>query len=171
VDILIRAFGILKSGRDNIRLKIAGSGSHETEYRKLARGLGLEERVEFLGFIEHSDLPSLLAEFDIFAMPSIYDDESFGVAALEASATGLPVVATNVGGVPEVVEDNKTGILVERGNVEELAAALEKLIVNPALRAKMGLAGRQLVEKKYDWSRNLLSMKSLYEKVLAGNRK
>jgi len=166
IDILIRAFARLKSRYGNIRLKIAGRGESEPDYKNLVRELGIEGSVEFLGFVDHSYLSELLSTFDIFVMPSI--EESFGVAALEASATGLPVVASRVGGVPEVIEDNITGLLVESKNVEELTAMLDKLIGDPRLRLEMGRAGRKFVEEKYVWSNNLLSMKSLYEKILAG---
>lgn len=171
VDVLIRALGILRSKHKDVMLKIAGKGSHEEVYKELSRKLGLEDCVDFLGCVEHSRLPLLLADFDIFAMPSIYDDESFGVAALEASATGLPVVASRVGGVPEVVINNRTGFLVEKKNTEQLAAAIERFIENRDLRLKMGKAGRKLVEEKYDWNANLDSMVNLYEKILAERRK
>ena len=170
IDILIRAFGILKSGHENIKLKIAGGGRYEEEYKDLTHKLGLDDSIDFLALIEHSLLPGLFKYFDIFAMPSVYDDESFGVAALEAAATGLPVVATKVGGVPEVVEDGRTGFLVERRDSKKLAEALEKLTVNRELRLKMGKAGRELVESKYDWSMNLQAMNALYEKTLADTR-
>ena len=165
IDVLIRAFSILAGKYNNIYLKIAGKG--KSEYKKLTKDLNLEDRVEFLGFVEHSRLPSLFAQFDIFAMPSVLEDESFGVAAVEASATCLPVVATAVGGVPEVVIDKVTGYLVEKKNENELAEAIEKLIVNPELRLEMGKAGRDFVIQKYIWKDNLLAMKNLYEKILA----
>jgi glycosyltransferase involved in cell wall biosynthesis len=104
-------------------------------------------------------------------MPSTVDDESFGVAAIEASATGLPVVASNVGGITEVVVDNVTGYLVEKKNVEKLAAAIEKLIHDPRLRLKMGKAGREFVEREYVWKDNLATMINLYEKILAERAK
>jgi len=167
VDVLIRAFGLLAARYDNIYLKIAGKGEHEKEYKKLTGDLNLSSRVEFLGFVEHLKLPSLFAQFDIFVMPSVLEDESFGVAAVEASATCLPVVATDVGGVSEVVVDNVTGYLVEKKDVNKLAAAIEKLIVNPELRLEMGKAGRDYVAQKYTWRDNLLAMKNLYEKILA----
>jgi len=167
IDVLIRAFGLLAARHKNIYLKIAGKGKYEKEYKKLTRDLNLEGRVEFLGFVEHSKLPSLFAQFDIFAMPSVLEDESFGVAAVEASATCLPVVATDVGGVSEVVMDNVTGYLVEKKDMNKLAAAIEKLIVNPELRLDMGRAGRDFVVQKYTWRDNLLAMKNLYEKILA----
>ena len=169
IDILIRAFGNLKNKFGNIRLKIAGKGEFETEYKNLVKDLGIGGSVDFLGFVDHSKLPRLFSTLDIFVMPSI--DESFGVAALEASATGLPVVASRVGGVPEVIEDNVTGYLIERKNVAELTAALEKLIEDPRLRSVMGKAGRKFVEEKYRWNDNLQAMNNLYENILAGPAK
>lgn len=167
IEILIRAFNDLIAKHKNIYLKIVGKGTNEMEYKKLIKDLNIEDSVEFLGFIEHSKLPALFAGFDIFVMPSVVEDESFGVAAVEASATGLPVVATDVGGVSEVVKDNVTGYLIEKKNVEKLAAAIEKLILDPQLRLNMGKAGRDYVVQRYNWEENLLAMKNLYEKILA----
>lgn len=166
VDVLIRAFCLLSKHYRDIELLIAGRGEFESKYKQLAKDLQLDERVKFLGFIDHDRLPEFLYELDIFAMPSVSDGESFGVAAVEASSTGLPVVATRVGGVPEVVMDNKTGFLVERENVKELADALEKLILDPGLRDKMGRAGRAFVEDNYRWESNLKTMSDLYAEVM-----
>ncbi|UCC80110.1 MAG: glycosyltransferase [Candidatus Zixiibacteriota bacterium] len=164
IDILIRAFCNLREKYD-VTLKIAGRGDSESLYKNLARELKVDNSVEFLGPVDHSELPALFFTFDIFAMPSI--EESFGVAAIEASATGLPVVASRIGGLPEVVEDGVTGFLVERRNVDELTGRLEKLITDPQLRFSMGKAGRKFVEEKYRWNDNLKAMKKLYEKILA----
>jgi glycosyltransferase involved in cell wall biosynthesis len=166
VDILIRAFASLVTKHKNIRLKIAGKGLYAQEYKNMVKNLGIENSVDFLGFVDHSELPRLFSELDIFVMPSTVDDESFGVAAIEASATGLPVVASNVGGIPEVVVDNVTGYLVEKKNVERLAEAIEILIHDPRLRLEMGKAGREFVEREYVWKDNLAAMKNLYEKIL-----
>lgn len=166
VDVLIRAFYLLSKHHREIELLIAGRGEFESKYKQLVKDLQLDERVRFLGFIDHDMLPEFLHELDIFAMPSVSDGESFGVAAVEASSTGLPVVATRVGGVPEVVMDNKTGLLVEPRNDEELAVALKKLIIESDLREKMGAAGRKFVEKKYRWEQNLESMQALYYEVI-----
>jgi glycosyltransferase involved in cell wall biosynthesis len=169
IDILIRAFASLAAKHKYIRLKIAGKGLYAQEYKNMVKNLGIDDSVEFLGFVEHSELPTLFSELDIFVMPS--KDESFGVAAVEASATGLPVVASNVGGIPEVVVDNVTGYLVEKKNMEKLAEAIEKLIHDPRLRLEMGKAGREFVEREYVWKDNLVAMKNLYEKILAERTK
>jgi glycosyltransferase involved in cell wall biosynthesis len=166
VDILIKAVHCLVANGHNIRLALAGRGYQLPEYVDLAKSLGIEDKVEFLGFLKHEQIPDFLGAIDIFAMPSITDGESFGVAALEASATGLPVVATRVGGVPEVVIDGVTGILVARRNAQQLADALKTLIENPELRRQMGMAGREHVEKHYRWESNVKAMNSLYAEVM-----
>ena len=166
IDILIKAFKGLSDKYENIRLSIAGKGEYADQYKDMVLKLGLSKIVEFKGFLNHGELPGYFSTLDIFAMPSISDGESFGVAALEASASGLPLVVSNVGGVPEVIESEVTGFLVERKNAAQLAAALEKLILNRELRLKMGRAGREFVENNYRWEDNLKSMNDLYLEIM-----
>jgi len=166
IDILIEAFALLCKKHDNILLSIAGKGAWENQYKELAKKSGLSDKIEFNGYIPHDKLPEFLGKLDIFAMPSILDGESFGVAAIEAAATGLPVVATTVGGVPEVVIQNQSGILVNRGDISGLAEALDALIENHELRVEMGKAGRKIVEDKYIWDINLRTMNDLYMEAI-----
>jgi len=102
---------------------------------------------------------------DIFAMPSIH--EEFGVSAVEAQAMEVPVVATRVGGIPEVVEDGMTGVLVEPRNVEQLAQAIIRLLENPELRLEMGRKGREYVLAHYQWDENATEMEKIYVDVVA----
>ncbi len=162
IDTLIKSFMVLLKNNSNVKLIIAGRGTKEDKYKRLASRFGLDTKIEFLGAVEHSRMPEFLWSVDIAAMPSRYDDESFGVAALEASATGLPVVATKVGGVPEVVIDGVTGFMAEKENEEQLAQYLERLIQDSDLRKRMGIAGRKMVEERYRWEDNLESMQNLY---------
>lgn len=166
IDILIKAFDKIVKAGYKAELIIAGRGASEDDFKRLVAESGLHDKVVFHGYVKPSELQSFLAAIDIFAMPSITDGESFGVAALEASATCLPVIATRVGGVPEVVKDGETGILVERSNISQLAEALIKLIENPELRLRMGLAGRAYVEQNYRWQDNVASMEKLYRDIL-----
>jgi glycosyltransferase involved in cell wall biosynthesis len=99
-------------------------------------------------------------------MPSTW--EGFGVAAAEASAAGLPVVATNVYGIPDVVRDGETGILVPPKDPGALAKAVGRLVGDPRLRARLGAAGREYVAKHYDWTENAQQMASIYERLLSG---
>ncbi|OGC90381.1 MAG: hypothetical protein A2W25_02180 [candidate division Zixibacteria bacterium RBG_16_53_22] len=166
LDYLIKAFEEISRGRLDLELLIVGKGPSENEYRALARHLGLGNKVKFMGALPHEKVAQFLATLDIFAMPSICE-EAFGVAALEASATGLPVVATRVGGIPEVVVDCETGLLVERKDVSQLAQAILKLVNEPELRRKMGRAGRKFVEEKYRWEDNLRAMRDLYYRMMS----
>ena len=119
--------------------------------RACARGLraaGVAERVELLGFVEHEDLPALYRSADVFAAPSRFEG-GLGLVYLEAMACGLPVVATAAGGAAEAIEDGVTGLLLERGEVEETTAAIGTLLGDPALRAAMGAAGRERVRAHF----------------------
>jgi glycosyltransferase involved in cell wall biosynthesis len=162
IDVLIDAFAVLSKKHENLELIVAGRGEQEAAYKRKVRDMNLTDRITFVGFIDHSKLPELFGNIDIFVMPSVSDGESFGVAALEASATGLAVVASRVGGVPEVVQDGVTGYLVERRNIEALAETISRLVADANLRRKMGRAGREFVEKNYNWNDNLMQMQSLY---------
>lgn len=166
IDILLKAFKELSGLHKNIRLSIAGKGKYEDEYVKMAEELQISDLVKFEGFIDHDKLPEFFSRIDIFTMPSISDGESFGVAAIEASSTGLPVVVSEVGGVPEVVRGGETGFLIERKNVSKLVEALDKLITNPGLRKRMGIAGRKFVENNYRWEDNLNTMRNLYLEMM-----
>jgi glycosyltransferase involved in cell wall biosynthesis len=102
----------------------------------------------------------------MFIVPSLTDRESFGVAAVEASVCGLPVIASRVGRLPEVVLGGKTGLLVPPGDIDALAFAISRLLADPALRAQMGQAGRQFVLGCYHWEDNAELMEQLYNGVL-----
>ncbi len=169
-EYLVKAFGLLAPQHPGLFLKMAGEGHMLKELKRLASELHVQDRILFCGHIPHQEIPGFFSCSDIAVMPSVYDSESFGVAALEASATGIPVVATRVGGVPEVVINGVTGLLVEPRNAKALADALGVLIENEALRTQMGRAGRDFVLLKYQWQKNVLEMQSLYEKVVRGSR-
>ncbi|MFQ6128166.1 MAG: MSMEG_0565 family glycosyltransferase [Thermoplasmata archaeon] len=131
----------------------------------LAKRLGIGRNIRFLEQVEDAQLPSLYALCDIFVLPSRM--EGWGLAIMEAMAMMKPVVATKVGGVPELVEHGKTGYLVDLGDVLALSEAIARLIENSSLRDKMGREGRRSV-KKYTWERAARKTLDLYEKALAG---
>jgi glycosyltransferase involved in cell wall biosynthesis len=124
-------------------LRIAGIGPELPRLEHLARALGITSRVEFL---RHLPLHELMAEYrnaSLFALPS--EQEGFGIVFLEAMASCLPVVAVRAGAVPEVVADGETALLVDPGDEPALVNALERLLRDPALRARLGSAGRERV--------------------------
>jgi glycosyltransferase involved in cell wall biosynthesis len=167
-EYLIRAMGLVVDRHPQTRLLMAGSGELHSRLEELTGQLGLARNISFLGAIEHHRVPELLRNVDIFAMPSTR--EEFGVAAVEAQAMEIPVVATWIGGVPEVVLDGETGILVEPGDSEQLAQAILTLIENPALRRQMGKRGRRHVLANYRWEDNAAMMEKLYQRVVHSSR-
>jgi glycosyltransferase involved in cell wall biosynthesis len=162
---LLRAAAILTAEGIPFRLWIAGQGDLEPEMRLLSRQLEVEEAVTFLG--TRKDMVELMSKVDGFVMSSAW--EGLPLALLEAAAVGLPVVATRVGGIPEVVQDGLTGLLVPAGDPSCLAKAMKRvMLMNPHEREAMGKAGRHLVEQKYDWERVLEMWEAVYTRLSAG---
>jgi glycosyltransferase involved in cell wall biosynthesis len=119
------------------------------------------------GRVANEEICSHYARAGIFVFPSIWH-EPFGIPVIEAMAAGLPVVATRAGALPEVVVDGETGILVDRGDTQGLAAAIRKLLSDPQLRARMGNAGRERVQRLFTWERSVARLEELYDGILRG---
>lgn len=117
------------------------------------------------GRVANSEICPHYSRAGIFVFPSLWH-EPFGIPVIEAMAAGLPVIATRGGALPEIVVDGETGILVERGDGEGLAAAIGTLLQNPALRARMGAAGRRRVQQLFTWDRSVARLQSLYDTAL-----
>lgn len=168
---LIEAFSLLlkKLKGYPIKLLIVGKGSLEAELRTKAKDIGIDGDTVFTGYIPPDEIPFYQNMLSIAVFPSL--KESFGVSVAEAMACEKPVVVTNVGGLPEVVENGVTGLIVPPANAEKLAEAIEKLIVNQELRITLGKQGRQRVEKLYNWENNLAAMTSIYNEVLTDKAK
>ncbi len=160
---LLRAVAMLRDRGIALDVVLAGDGPSRAGLARLAEELGLRERVEFLGEVAHDDVPGVLQRLDIFAMPSTW--EGFGVSALEASAMELPAVASDIHGIPDVVLDGETGLLVPPADVGALADAIARLAGDAALRRAMGAAGRAYVERAYRWQDNAALMERLYADV------
>jgi glycosyltransferase involved in cell wall biosynthesis len=169
IEYLIRCFALLVAkyrGARKLRLVIAGDGCLRGKLSRLAKECGVEELTEFLGAVPHDRVPEVLNRFSVFVALSILDSESFGVAVVEASACGLPVVISDVPGMGEVVTDGITGLIVPRRDALAAAEAISTLIENERVRQEMGLAGREFVMKNYEWSENAGRMERLYRFVL-----
>lgn len=174
IDTLVKAFAeflkVLPPTEDVAppSLLIVGGGEQRAELQALGESLGVAERVHFAGVVAHADVPEWLNRFDVYVAVSRLDSESFGVAVLEASACELPVVVSDVGGLPEVVIDGETGLVVPRDDVPSLAAALRKLHDDPGLRQRLGHAGRERVLAEYEWGHCLDLMIACYERTVRG---
>ena len=171
---LVKAFKIVldklyKEGPSELakqlRLLIVGNGPQRREIDELINQLSINEVTEMPGEISHSMVLQYLNRMDIFCLPSIIQ-ESFGVAAIEASACEIPVIASNIGGLPEVVVDGETGLLFEPKNVFALADKIFQLVLNPELRKKMGKNGRRFITENYNWDENVLRMEQFYYQII-----
>ncbi len=167
VEYLIKAFHILKTKypEKSLRLLIVGKGTQREKLEKLVKDLGIENETTFTGFIPYDGIQEYQNMLDIFV--AVSQEESFGVAVLEASACEKPVVVSNVGGLPEVVTDGETGFLVEKNNPAVIAEALEKLVLNPELRSKLGQNGRAKVLREYKWEESVRKMLSVYDDLFS----
>jgi glycosyltransferase involved in cell wall biosynthesis len=163
---LIRAIQLLSLEFPSLHLEIAGDGPELENLQDEARLLGMTARIRFLGW--QRELGPIFRSWDIFAMPSL--TEGFPMAALEAMAQELPVVATNVGGLPELVEDGRTGYLVPPSNVEALARGLRTLILDPKRRQEMGAAGGRRSRKHFSVDRMVAQTVGIYESLLAARK-
>jgi glycosyltransferase involved in cell wall biosynthesis len=145
---LIRAFGLLPRGR--FSLEIVGDGPDEGVLRNLVSSLGLAGEVNFLGSLERSTVAERYREADLFTLPS--SAEAFGNVFAEALASGLPIIGSTVGGIPELVEHGTNGLLVPPGNPEALAQAIRYIADDPELRSKMSARNRAKAEATLQWS-------------------
>jgi len=163
---LIEAAKIIDKQISDWELWIAGSGTEEEFLKKLTKKMSIEKKVKFLGRIPHKNVPCTLREMDIFIMPSVWECESFGVAVVEAASCSIPVIASKIGGLPEVVEDGKTGFLVTPRKAVEIADKILFLYQNLKIRKEMAKAAREFILKNYCWQDNAKIMLDVYKEKL-----
>lgn len=167
VDILLRAFAAVLTRLPQARLVVAGDGDQALYLQRLARYLGVMSRVEFVGWQSGEDLVRCYGRADVVAMPSRY--EPFGLVALEAMSCGRPVVATRTGGLAEVIDDGRTGILVPAGDHLRFAQALVRLLTDDQAREKAGLAAREEA-LRHQWDEVAAITVRQYEEAVAHPR-
>jgi glycosyltransferase involved in cell wall biosynthesis len=166
VEYGIRSFAIAQQDNSNLRMVLAGEGEQRTYLENLVTELGVADKVKFLG--ARKDLPDLLSAADSVIMPSM--TEGFPRIALEAMAARKPIVATRVGGVPEAIIDQQTGILVQPKDVEAMASAIATLANNEELRTRLGNAGRTHTELNYSAETYVTRLDTLYQQLFVANR-
>lgn len=149
LEVLLRAVAHNARSGAPCQLLVVGDGDLRQRYEAMAHTLGIVEQVRFAGNALREELPDFYRLADVFVLPSVGRSEAFGMVSLEAMASGTPVVASRLPGVRTVVEDGRTGLLVEPANVQELSIALARLLADPEERRRMGQAGRERVARLY----------------------
>jgi glycosyltransferase involved in cell wall biosynthesis len=166
-ELLVNAFAQIQSQlHASVELWLVGDGELRETVQHQVRAMGIESRVRFLGV--RSDIPDLLRAADVFVFPSRWEGNPLSV--MEAMAAGLPVVATAVGGVPELVEDGASGILVPNEDLHGLVAAMQRMAQNPDLREQMGHAARCRAVERFDIRQTVRAYEALYEELLQRRR-
>jgi len=166
VEYLLRAFAqVHRDTQRDVRLRLVG-GVTDQRWQELAADLGIAEVTTFRGHVDAATVPEVLRGMDVFVQPS-RNTEGFGVAVLEAEATGIPVVASDLGGLREVVVDGVTGVLVPPGDVDALAFAILELVSDDLLRHRMGASARTFVVNNYDWPVTARLMDAVYREILS----
>ena len=156
-DYVLKALAILKEQGLAPNYTIVGQGPEEMRLRQMAQVLGLESQVEFTGFVPDNQLAAIYTSCDIFVMasreiPGRLDlVEGFGISFLEASASGLPVVAGNSGGISDAVQNGKTGLLVNPDSPEDIAFAIKRLLTDEDFARQLGNEGRRWTETQMSW--------------------
>ncbi len=146
---LIQAMPLILAELPGTRFELVGDGAQLGECRNLAVELGVDGLIEWIPRVAHSELPRILARWDLSLIPSIH--EAFGVAVLESAAMGLPVVASDVCGLRDTVRHGLTGLLIAPQSPPAIAEAVVTLLADDGLRSRMGRDGREMVEHEYDW--------------------
>lgn len=161
VTYLIEAMNIIKNYYD-VNLLIVGDGNDREKLEALVEKLELNDVISFIGEVPSTEIPKYMAESDIFILPSI--SEGFPLVLLEAMASGLTVVASNIGGIPEIIKDGTNGFLTESMNSNDIADKVMHVLSDDKLRGKISSNNKKCVEK-YDWRLITLRLEDLYMKI------
>ena len=163
LNYLIEGFSELTQeyrGTKELRLLIVGDGTQRTELETLVKKLNINSQVTFTGKIDNEKVPYYINKMDIVCLPSL--SESFGVSAVEACACGRPIIATEVGGLKEIISDNYNGFVIEQKSSEDIKLKLMKIIGNEARMMEFSQNARRLVVEKYNWFDNAKIMNDIY---------
>ncbi len=164
-DVLLRAFGSLAANIPEAMLVFAGAGTLLESLRRETAAMGLAERVRFLGFVDDADKPLVYRSADLFCLPSTRSSESFGIVNVEAMASGLPVISTWIGGIPDVVSSGTNGLLVGPGDPRALAAGIRNLHDDHEMYKDLSRGALDSIER-YSWDRIGQMTDDLYRRTI-----
>ena len=167
-DILIQALPLVKEKVPNVTLIIGGDGTDLSRLKTVAKEHNVSKNIRFTGTINRSEVPAYFHLCDIFTLPAVFDPkgnvDGCPNVILEAMACGRPVVASDISGIPIIVKDGETGILVEERNVAELAEALVTLLTDKSKRQRFGQAGRERILNELTWGKVIEQIKEVYQR-------
>lgn len=165
VDILIKAFQKVCFSLPKARLIIVGKGNLRPFFINLSKKLKIEDKIEFADKVGDKELPSYYQKADVFVLPSTSSSEAFGLSSLEAMASGLPIIVSNLPGPRSLVKNN--GFLFQPGDVNDLALKIIRILSDRKTREKFGLCSRQLVLKYYSWKKIIYRLSEIYEEIVS----
>lgn len=160
-EVLLKAMPKIIKNVSDVELVFAGKGVMHDELEILSKKIRVKKNVRFVGFVEDGLKPLYYKAADVFILPSTMNTESFGIVNLEAMACGVPIVASNIGGIPDIVKDGENGLLVQPKNTEALANAIIYLLENEDMKKKLGLNGKMKV-KNYSWEKIAEKTEAIY---------
>jgi glycosyltransferase involved in cell wall biosynthesis len=163
-DVAIDSFALLKQRVPSARLTVAGEGPLRSDLEQRARALGIRDAIDFIGWVIPDRVMSLMGDHAAVIVPSRQD--SFPLVALEAGAMARPVIASRVGGLPEIIEQHRTGVLVECGDRAGFADAAARLFADAGAAVGMGRAARQRIETLFSWRQHVASYDALYRALV-----
>jgi glycosyltransferase involved in cell wall biosynthesis len=171
---LLQAFAAVAQRYQYIRLVIIGDGPLRRQLEALAVSLGIRERIEFAGALPHHQVLSWMRKAAMLVLPGVRTstgrEEGLGMVLLEAAATGLPIIGSQVGGIPECIREGETGFLVPERDADALAQRMGELFEDPVKRRRMGTAGRALVERQFNIERQTEALENFYDSLLGRPR-
>lgn len=165
IDLLIRAMAELRDV--DVSLGLVGTGNQESDLKALAEEIGVADRVEYKGLVDHSDMPSFYRSGDLFVLPSI--NEGMSNTVLEAMASGLPILMNNTGGAAELLEDDVNGFLLEKDSVSDIAGKIRRFVGNPDLLRRLGIESRRKAEN-LSWKSTAEQYARIYNEICATDR-
>ncbi len=151
---------------DDVKYVVVGTGDYKEYLKQLVRINDLEDRVIFAGRVPMKELPEYYAAADVFVLPSISRLEAFGIVALEALASGVPVVVSDIPGVRDVIVEGRHGLLAEPMKPTDIAGKIRTILENPEMAGNMGRLGRKIVEEKYTWDIVAEQIEGVYREII-----
>jgi glycosyltransferase involved in cell wall biosynthesis len=168
-EYLIKAMKKVLNEHSNVQLTIVGSGPLEKKLKELIKDLKLKDNIEIIKNVSDNELLQLYNSSDLFVLPSIVDSqgntEGLGVVLLEAMACKLPVIGSNIGGIPDIIQDKETGLLVSERDISEISNAINNLIEDENLRKTLAINGYNNVKDKFSWKKVAKSYLKIYKSI------